>query len=276
MYNTFMQSDEKKLAILAGNGELPVLLAKSAKEKGYITYGIAVTEQAKYTLKGICDNYATFPLGQIAKIINYVKEQKLTNVAFSGKFKKMEFFKNIHTLDWQAIKYISRMINFSDDTIHAILDELAKDHNIEILPQTKFLEHLYQEKEILTEGEPTIEERIDIEYAMRVAKELATLDVAQTVVVKNKMVIAIEGIDGTDETIKRGCKLAKGRVVVAKAARKNQDERFDIPAIGERTVEALGKNGSGILAFESGQVFLANKEETLQAAKKYNVSLIAV
>lgn len=267
---------DKKIALIAGNGELPVAVAKSAREQGFNVCGVAVTDEASYKLDGLCDKVLKFAPGEVSKILEAVKKEMIHQVIFIGKVPKLDLFKNALKLDWMAIKVLSKLSNLNDDTIHLALIDFLKKYDLEILPQTMFLKHLFMEKEILSKRKPTSEERIDIEYGFEVAKKVGSLDIGQTVIVKNKMILAIEAIEGTDEAIKRGCQLAKEEVVVVKVARPSQDERFDLPTIGVRTVETLAKNGGGILAFEASKTIVADKEKTIEAADKNNICLMAI
>jgi len=269
-------SEQKKLAIISGNGELPVAVARSAKEQGYSTFGVAVTEEASYKLDGVCDKVEKFSPGQVSKMLEAVKKEMINQVIFIGKVSKLDLLRNAYKFDWLGIQVMSKFSNLNDDTIHFALIDFLKKYNLEILPQTMFLKHLLIEKEILSKRKPTLEERVDIEFGFDMAKKAGSLDVGQTVIVKNKMILAIEAIEGTDEAIKRGCGFAKGEVVVVKVTRPNQDPRFDLPTIGERTVEVIGKNGGGILAFEAGKTIVTNKEKMIAMADKYNVCLMAV
>jgi len=272
-----MPNSNNKLAIVAGNGELPVLVAKSAFEQGFTTCAIAVTDEAKNKLEGVCTKVYRISPGQIKKILDVAKSEMINQVVFIGKVPKLDLLRNVHKLDLVAVKNLSRLTNLNDDSFHNGIVDFLKEHEVEILPQTRFLKHLFLEKEVLTERKPTFEERIDIEFGYTVAKKVSSLDIGQTVVVKNKMILAIEAIEGTDEAIKRGCQLAKGQeLVVVKVSKPNQDERFDLPTIGERTIETLGKNGKGILAFETGKTIVIDKEKTAQAANMYNVCLMTV
>ena len=175
---------------------------------------------------------------------------------------------------WLQFEHHEKLQHSAD--IHAQIFEILKEHNIEILPQTLFLKELFLEKQILSKRKPSLEERIDIEYGFDIAKKIGSLDIGQTVVVKNKMIIAIEAIEGTDEAIKRGCKLANGEVVVVKVAKPNQDKRFDIPTIGTQTIETLAKCGGGILAFESSKTIVADIQQVREFADKHNICLISI
>lgn len=269
-------TSNNKLAIVAGNGELPSLLAKSARNQGFTTCALAVTDEAKNKLEDLCDKTYKFSPGQLSKMLELIKTEMIHQVVFIGKVPKLDFLRSAHKLDWTAIKYLSRLVNFNDDSFHKGIIDLMKKYDVEVLPQTKFLKHLFLEKEILSKRKPTLEERVDIEYGFDVAKKIAGLDIGQTVVVKNKMILAIEAIEGTDEAIKRGGGLAKGAVVVVKVSKPNQDERFDIPTIGENTIMTLANNGGGILAFEANKTIVTDKEQIIKVADRLNVCLVAM
>src|SRR3989338_4631809 len=209
-------SNNKNLAIVAGNGELTILIAKSARELGFSTCALAITDEAEHRLDGLCDKTYKFSPGQLSKMLELIKTELISHVVFIGKVPKLDFLRSVHKLDWMAIKHLSKLVNFNDDSFHNGLVDLMKKYNVEILPQTKFLRHLFLEKEVLSKRKPTLEERVDIEYGFSTAKKIAGLDIGQTVVVKNKMILAVEAIEGTDEAIKRGCILSKSEVVVVK------------------------------------------------------------
>lgn len=265
-----------KLAIVAGNGELPPILAKSACEQGFITCAVAITDEANYQLQDLCDKVYKYSPGEVTKMLTLFKDEMINQVVFIGKVPKLDLLRNVHKLDWVAVKNISKLSNLNDDSIHGGIVDLLSKNNIKVLPQTQFLKHLFFEKEVLSKRKPTLEERIDIEYGFNMAKKVSSLDIGQTVIVKNKMILAVEAIEGTDEAIKRGCELAKSEVVVVKVAKPNQDERFDIPTIGEKTIEVLAKHGGGILAFEGNRTIVQDKEKVVKLANDLNVCLLAV
>lgn len=271
-----MPGNNNKLAIVAGNGELTTLLAKSAREQGFNTCALAVTKEAELNLQDICNKVYKFSPGQLSKMFALIKSEMINQVVFIGKVPKLDLLRNIYKLDWTAIKALSTLSNLNDDSIHNKIVDLLKQYDVTVLPQTMFLKHLFLEKEILSKRKPTLEERLDIEYGFAVAKKVASLDIGQTVVVRNKMILAVEAIEGTDETIKRGCQLAKNEVVVVKVAKPEQDERFDIPTIGENTIQTLANNGGGILAFEANSTLVTNKEAVILLANKLNICLLAI
>lgn len=269
-------STKSKLAIVAGNGELTTLLAESARKQGFSTCGLAVTDEANRRLENVCDKLYKFSPGQVNKMLKLIKDEMISQVVFIGKVPKLDLLRSVHKLDWIAIKNLSRLTNLNDDSIHNGIVDFLKDYNVKVLPQTMFLKHLFLEKEVLSKRKPVLEERIDIEYGYDIAKKLASLDIGQTVVVKNKMILAVEAIEGTDEAIKRGCELAKSHAVVVKVSKLNQDERFDIPAVGEKTIEVLAKYKGSILAFEASKTIITDKVKITELADKCNVCLLAI
>ena len=269
-------SPNNKLAIIAGNGELTTVLAKSASDLGFNTCAICVTDEAKERLDGLCSKVYRFSPGQVSKILEVTKQEMINQVVFIGKVPKIDLLRNIHKLDWIVIRNLSKLTNLNDDSIHKGIVNFLKEHDVKVLPQTMFLKHLFLEKEILSKRKPTLEERIDIEYGYDVAKKVSSLDIGQTVVVKNKMILAIEAIEGTDEAIKRGCNLARSEVVVVKVSKPSQDERFDMPTIGENTIETLAKYSGGVLAFEATKTIITDREKVTSLADKYDICLIAV
>ena len=265
-----------KLGIIAGNGELPAILARSAKEQGFTTCAVAITEEAKQRLENVCDKTYRLSPGEISKMLNLIETEMIKQVVFIGKVPKLDLLRNVHKLDWVAIRSLSKLSNLNDDSIHSAVVDLLGQYNVKVLPQTMFLKELFIEKEILSKRKPTLEERVDIEYGFDVAKKVASLDIGQTVVVKNKMILAVEAIEGTDEAIKRGCILAKSGAIVVKVAKPSQDERFDMPTVGTQTMEILARNGGSILAFEAGKTIVANKETIVEAANRMNICLIGI
>src|SRR5262249_20945258 len=147
--------------------------------------------------------------------------------------------------------------NFSDDTIQCAVGDIMESHGVKVLTQSEFLRHLFPEVGVLTKRRPTTEEFADVNYGLKIAKEIARLDIGQTVIVRDRMIIAIEGVEGTDEAIKRAVGYARGPVVVVKVAKPNQDQRFDIPTVGINTLMSMqAQQPGGVLALEAKETFV--------------------
>ncbi len=172
---------------------------------------------------------------------------------------------------------MSKLTNFNDDTIQRAMGDFLDRHGMKVLSQSDFLRHLFPDFGVISKRQPTASEYADIEFGFKLAKEISRLDIGQTVVVKDQMIIAIEAIEGTDEAIRRGVALARGPVVVVKVAKENRDERFDTPTVGMSTLQALvGKGNGGILAIEAGHTMIVDQKEMVDFAEQNGVSIIAV
>lgn len=265
------------LGLVAGEGKLPALLARSAKNRGWKVVSLALSENAAGRLEAYSDTIHRIAPGQIGRNIKLLKAADVDSMVFIGKVPKLNVLKNIHKFDWTAVKELSKLPDFSDDTIQFAVGDLCEQHGIKVLTQSEFLTELFPDYGVITKRQPTVGEYADIEYGMRIAKEIARLDIGQTVIVKNQMLMAIEAIEGTDEAIKRAVKLARGPVIVCKVAKPNQDQRFDIPTVGMNTLQSmLADKPGGVLAVEAHETLVVEREEMAEFADANGMSIIAV
>lgn len=271
------KSPSKALGLIAGEGKLPSILAIAAKEKGYKVVAFALSDQAYDSVQRVADKVHLIAPGQLGKNKDLFQTEGLTEAVFVGKVPKINFLRNITKLDWTAIKELSRLPNFNDDSIQFAMGDFMETHGIKVLTQSEFLRDLFPGVGVLTKREPTPEEYADIDYGLKVAKEIARLDIGQTVVVRDRMVIAIEAIEGTDEAIKRGVACARRPVVVVKVAKPNQDQRFDIPTVGMNTVNCLRANEpGGVLALEANETMMVEQEEMIKFCDEHGMSMVAI
>jgi DUF1009 family protein len=265
----------KRIGLIAGAGDMPFIWARAAKRKGAEIIAVAIAEEAKKGLDGIVDQLHHFSVGQAGKIIKTFKDEGIRELVFIGKVNKALIFKDIR-FDLRAITLMARLRDRKDDTIMlTIVDELKKE-GIDVLEQTVFLEDMMPGPGVLTKRRPNKEETADIEFGMEMAKGVAGLDIGQTVVVKDKAVMAVEAIEGTDEAIKRGGALGKGGIVVVKVAKPNQDLRFDIPTVGMNTLNSLIDAGGKTLAIEAGKTFVVDMENIVKEADRKGIAIVAV
>jgi DUF1009 family protein len=267
----------RSIGLIAGDGKLPAILAKSAKEKGYRLVALALSQDAEARVSPFADKVYLIAPGQLGRNIKLIKQENVTDIVFIGKIPKLELLRQIHKLDWTAVRELSKLPNFNDDTIQFAMGDIVEAHGIKVLTQREFLSDLFPEVGVLTTNQPTAGDYADIQFGVRVAKEIARLDIGQTVIVRNQMILAIEAIEGTDEAIRRAVKLAKKPVVVCKVAKPNQDQRFDVPAVGINTLEAmLGENPGGVLAVEAGETLVVEKEQMAAFADAHGMVIAAV
>lgn len=267
----------KRLGVIAGDGKLPELLAKRAKEKGYDVISLAMSPEAKARLAPHSEQvYEIFP-GQIGRNLKLLRENKCDSVVFCGKVPKLDMLKNVTKIDWVAIKELSRLPDFKDDTIQRHIGDCMEIEGFKVLTQTEFLSHLYQEVGVLTKKKPDAFQYADIDFGFKIAKESARLEIGQTLVVYDRMVIAVEAAEGTDRTIQRAVAINKGPVTVIKVARPVQDQRFDIPTVGMSTLQSMvSSKPGGVLAIEAGQILMVEEEAMIEFADRNEIVIVAV
>jgi len=279
--NMEQQTAAKALGLVAGEGKLPTILAQAAKEKGYRVVAFALSEPAGEQLHNIVDKVYQIAPGQLGRNRQLFDNEGLKEAVFVGKVPKLNLLRNITKLDWTAIKIISKLPNLNDDAIQFAVGDFMESNGVRVLTQSEFLRHLFPEVGVLTKRQPTAEEYADIDYGFKVAKEIARLDIGQTVIVRDRMILAIEAIEGTDEAIKRAANYARGPVVVIKVAKPNQDQRFDIPTVGMSTLNSMlvpehGKTQGGVLAIEAKETMVVEKDEMVKFCDEHDMSLVAV
>lgn len=267
----------KLIGLVAGEGKLPELLARSAKEKGYKIFCLALSPEAQNRVVSHCEKVQVVAPGQLKHNYNLMKDAGVTDVVFIGKIPKLNLLQNLHKFDWWAVREVSKLPNLNDDTIQRAMGDFLDRNGMRVLSQSDFLRHLFPDFGVMTKRQPTAGEYADIEFGFKLAKEISRLDIGQTVVVKDQMIIAIEAIEGTDEAIRRGVALSKGPVVVVKVAKENRDERFDTPTVGMSTLQAIVSQGNGgILAVEAGHTLIVDQKEMVDFAEEHGVAIIAV
>jgi len=263
-----------KVGLLAGKGELPLEFLKSARNKGIETVtfaleGIANSEVEKYSNKVIW--IKPFKLGKFLKVL---KKEEIREIAILGKVEHRSAI-SLSGFDLKALTFLASLRDRKPETIiNGIISEIEKV-GVKVIDPTEYLFHLLPEYGVIS-GKFTDELRKEAEFGMKIAKEIASLDIGQTVVVKDKTVIAVEGIEGTNRCIERGAELSGRGFVVCKAARKNQDMRVDVPTVGSETVELIGRLGGKALFFEAGKTYLLSEERVKRIAEKYKITVVAV
>lgn len=263
------------LGILAGVGHLPVEVAQSAKSLGYQVVAVGLVPGVDDELPGAVDTYYDINVGKVGKIISTLKKNKVTKVTMIGKVTKEVLYKvGAIVPDLRAIKILASIPDRKDDTImNAIVQELESE-GMEVMDQTVLIKPLLPKPGVLTKRKPTEKELADMEFGFKMAKAIGGLDIGQTVVVKNQAVMAVEAIEGTDACILRGGYLGKGGVIVAKTAKPAQDQRFDIPGFGTKTMESMITAGATGIVIEAGNTLIVEREKTVALADKHNITIL--
>ncbi len=266
---------EQKQGLIAGDGLLPIKMAQYAKENGFDVVAISLSNDNYSQLKKYCSKVYSFCPGEVQRIEDTLKAEGITQITFLGKVSKTVLLKR-PKFDTRALEFIKKAIRLNDDKVMLMIIEELEKIGISILDQTLFIKNLMIPSGVLGRVQPTQEQIDDVNYGYWLAKETGKLDIGQSVVIKDKMVMAVEAIEGTDKCIKRGCKIAKRNSRVIKVAKPSQDKRFDIPAIGLRTLKTMKRYKADLIAVEAGETIIVDREEVIKFANKHNIVVMAV
>jgi len=270
-----MKIGNRKIGLIAGNGKFPLIFAQEAKKAGAKVVALAIKEETSPKLKNLVDKIHWVNVGQLGDLIEICKKEGITRAVMAGQVTHSRLFTQVK-LDPRAMALLAGVKDKkANSLLGAVADELSRE-GIELIESATYLSHLLPSPGILTRRKPTQKEWRDIEFGHKMAKEIAGLDIGQTVVVKDQAVLAVEGMDGTDFTIKRGGRLGKGDVVVVKVSKPQQDRRFDLPIVGERTVEVLKQAKAKVLAFSARSTILLDRKKVVKSANQNGISLVAI
>lgn len=266
----------EKIGLLAGVGKLPVEFARTAKGMGFAVFTVALVESVEKDLVEHVEKIEQISVGQLDAIFEFLKQNDIKRVTMLGKVTKELMFDGKVAFDDRMKKILAALPDNNDDTLMlAFVRELAIE-GITVFDQTSLIRSLIVKEGTLTDREPTVDEKVDMEFGFKMAKAIGGLDIGQTVVVKNLAVMAVEAIEGTDACILRGGKLGRAGVVVAKVAKPKQDVRFDIPAVGVKTIESMCAVGAKALVLEAGKTIVVEKAKVLKIANENGITIVAL
>jgi len=265
----------KTIGIIAGGGQFPLLFARAVKEMGQQVVAIAHVGETLPELESIADSCHWVRLGQLGKIIKSLKNERVTETVLLGSITKTDVFKDVRP-DLRGLTLWNKIDSRQDDAIlRAVAGELERD-GIRVVASTLYLEKLLFPKGILVGGRPRPEELEDVTFGWRIARAIGELDIGQCVVVRNRTVLAVEAIEGTDAAIRRGGTLAREKAVVVKVRKPGQDLRFDLPAIGAATIDSMAAVKARILAVETGQALLFDRDAVIAAAERAGIVIVGI
>jgi DUF1009 family protein len=265
----------ERIGLIAGNGRFPIIFADNARKLGYHVSAVAHEGETEPELAGHVDRIHWIKIGQLSKLIKAFKEDKVHQAVMLGGIKKTHVFTTVRP-DFRTLAMATRLALWKDDDI---LREFAKElerEGIAICESTFGLEGILVEEGTLTARAPSDKEWEDIRYGWEVAHDIGRLDIGQCVVIKDRVVVAVEAVEGTDGAIKRGGDLAKEGAVVVKRSKPQQDMRFDLPAVGPRTIEVMAAVKASVLAIEAGRTILLDREIMLEKAKSARIAIVGI
>jgi DUF1009 family protein len=262
------------LGIIAGNGVYPRLLADGARKTGVKKIiAAAFTNETDPVLAQHVDLIEWMRVGQLNRLLKFFNQNKVYHAIMAGQIAP----KNLFDLrpDWKALMLLGKLKQRNAETIFAaIADELA-NVEVDLLPATTFLEESLAPSGLIAGPKLSRQEQDDVELGWKIAKEIARLDIGQVIIVKNGTVVAVEALEGTSETIKRGGALAREGAVMVKVAKPNQDMRFDVPVIGVETIRIAAEAKLRVIAIESAKTLLLERDAIIDLANRANISIVA-
>lgn len=266
---------EHKQGLIAGDGILPIEMARHAKENGFEVVCISLANDNIKELKKYCSKVYPCHPGEMTKIEKILADEELKQATFLGKVHKRVLLQ-LHKFDKRAIEILKTVKRLNDDEVMLLIVKEFEKRGITVLDQTIFIKNLMIPSGVLGKLKPSESQIEDVNYGFWLAKEMGKIDVGQSVVIKDKMAMAVEAIEGTDMCIKRGAKYAKKDAVVVKVSKPSQDKRFDIPAIGLRTLKTMKKYKASLIAVEANETIIVNQEKVIKYADDNNIVIMAV
>lgn len=262
--------------LIAGNGRFPFLVLEGARSQGIEMAVIALKEEASPELEMAAKRLHWVSLGELSKAISLMHEEGVKHAVMAGQVKHNKIFSAIRP-DWKLAKLLFSLPRKNTDSLIGAVAKVFEEEGIQLVDSTLFLKPLLPEEGVLTQRAPNDHESADIAYGLGVARHIAALDIGQTVVVADRACVAVEAMEGTDETIARAARFAEGKpLVVVKVSKPKQDMRFDVPVVGLPTVEAMIKAGATALAIDAGRTLLFDREALIEAADAAGIAIEAV
>ena len=261
--------------LIAGNGDFPFLVLEGARSRGIDMAVIAIKEEASPELAQRAGRLHWVSLGELSRTIELLHQEGVQHAVMAGQVKHNKIFSAIRP-DWKLAKLLLSLPVKNTDSLIGAVARVLHDEGIELVDSTKFLGTLLPVEGILTRRSPDQSESADIAYGRHVAQQIAALDLGQTVVVRDRACVAIEAMEGTDETIERAARITGGqRIVVVKVSKPTQDMRFDVPVVGLKTIEVMHRSNATALALDAGKTLLFDRDRLIAAADEAGIAVQA-
>jgi UDP-2,3-diacylglucosamine hydrolase len=265
----------KGWGLIAGNGRFPFLVLEGARSQGIDMAVIALKEEASPELAQHAKRLHWVSLGELSKTIELMHSEGVTQAVMAGQVKHNKIFSSIRP-DWKLAKLLFSLPRKNTDALIGAVARVLEDEGIQLVDSTLFLKPLVPEVGVLTRRAPDARELEDITYGFNVARHIAAMDIGQTVVISDKACVAVEAMEGTDETIERASRLAGGKpLVVVKVSKPKQDMRFDVPVIGLPTIQQMKSAGVTALGVDAGRTLFFDRAELIERANEAEIAIQA-
>ena len=267
----------QRIAIIAGNGRFPFLVLDAARSQGHDVTVIGIKEEASKDLEEAAAGPPKADLhwvsiGHLGTFLKILKEAKIKTAVMAGQVKHVKIFSIVP--DLTAMTMMARLATRNTDSLIGAVANLMREHGVELINSAQFLQPLLAGAGQLSERAPSEAERKDLEFGYRMADTIAGLDIGQTIAVKHQAVVAVEAMEGTDETIARAGDLAGAGVAIVKVAKPNQDMRFDVPIVGLATIQAMRRAGATALSVDAGKTLIFDRDAFFASANEAGIAVV--
>jgi UDP-2,3-diacylglucosamine hydrolase len=264
-----------RYGLIAGNGKFPLLVLDAARSQGIDMVVAAIKEEAFEEINSAARTVHWIGLGQLSKLIKTFKQEGVTRAIMAGQVKHKQIFSSI-VPDLKLVKLLASLASKNTDSLIGAVAGVLEEEGITLMESTAFLKPLLPEPGVLTVRPPNEGEAKDIEYGRRIAREIARMDIGQSVVVRDQACVAVEAMEGTDDVIRRAAFLAGHQpITVVKVSKPKQDMRFDVPVVGLPTVELMVQTNATALAIDAHKTLLIDRDKVLAFANSHQISIVA-
>jgi len=263
------------LGIVAGNGQFPLEIAENARARGLKVVSVAIKDEADPRIESLSERCTWVRLGQLGKLVKTLSQSGVRQVAFAGGVTRVNFVTGF-SMDWRAVKMLSKLRSFNDDSIlRGIIGEIESS-GMEVIAASILLDKSVPKPGAITKRLLSEAEKTEARIGWEAARAIGNLDIGQSVIVRNKTIIAVEAVEGTDATIMRAGAVRGDGGVLVKLAKPIQDLRIDLPAVGVKTIELMHQNRLTALVIEAGRSIILEPQEVLQKAQSVDIAVSAV
>jgi len=264
-----------KFGLIAGNGKFPFMVLEGARRSGAQIAVAAIREETDPEIEQLADRVTWVGIGQLGRMIRFFKDEGVEKAIMAGQVKHVQIFSRA-VPDVRMLKVLLKLPRRNTDSLIGAIASELQGEGIELIDSTYFLQDYLPKTGILTQRKPDKREQEDVEYGLEIAREIARLNLGQTIVIRGRACVAIEAMEGTDETIRRAGVLAHGRLTVVKIAKPDQDMRFDVPVVGVPTIEAMVAAGATCLCVTAGKTLMFDRDEMIRLANEKKIAIVAV
>jgi len=275
----------ERIGLIAGNGKFPFLVLDAARAQGYEVVVAAIKEEASPEIESRgATSVHWLSLGELSKLIETFQREGVIRAVMAGQVRHKQIFSSIRP-DWKLAKLLLSLTTRNTDSLLGAVAKVLADEGITLEKSTWLLEPLLVKSGVLTKRPPSEQERKNIEYGRKVARDLAQHDIGQTVVIAESACVAVEAMEGTDATIERAGQIMRSLqgdastlsrdLTVVKIAKPNQDMRFDVPVVGVKTIEVMQAAGATCLAVDAGKCLLLDGDKVIDAGNAAGIAIAA-